>query len=84
MILEAIFSLLLFIPKLIFSLIPTISIEIPENVFAGVSGVIGVVAYLFPIGALLPILVLSLTLDSARIIMAIIVRIKSFIPGMGS
>ena len=84
MLVEAIFTLLLFIPNLLFSMLPTISLEIPGNIMSGVSGIFGAINYIFPVAALLPILIMSLALDGFRIIVAIVVRIKSFIPGMGS
>ena len=84
MLLEAVISLLLFIPNMILSMIPTIEINLPENIFSGVSGILGTVGYLFPVTALLPIIVVSIALDVARVVVAIIIRIKSFIPTMGA
>jgi hypothetical protein len=51
---------------------------------SGISEVFGMVSYLFPVAALLPIIIMSIALDTFRIIMAIVVRIKSFIPSMGA
>jgi hypothetical protein len=84
MILELIFGLLLFIPNLLLSLLPTISLELPANIVAGITPVFGAIAFFFPIAALLPIIIMSVALDSFKIIVAIVIRIKSFIPGMGS
>ena len=84
MLLEAIVGILLFIPNLLFSMLPTIEFTIPDNILSGVSDIFAMVGYFFPIAALLPILVMSLALDMFRIVVAIVVRIKSFIPGMGA
>jgi hypothetical protein len=70
--------------NLIISQLPTISVELPYNVLSTVSGIFGTLSYFFPIMELLPILVLNLAMDSFRIIMALIVRVKSFIPTMGA
>jgi hypothetical protein len=84
MIIEGVFSLLLFIPELLLSLLPTITIELPDNVLSGANSLFGAIGYIFPVAALLPIVVMSIALDSFRIIVAIVIRIKSFIPTMGS
>jgi hypothetical protein len=84
MIIEAIFTLLLFIPELILSLIPTVNIEIPDNIMDGANVMFGALGYFLPVTALLPIIIVSIGIDVARIVIAIIIRIKSFIPTMGA
>jgi hypothetical protein len=84
LIVEVIVTTILFIPELLLSLLPIIELEIPNNVLVGISEVLGAVAYIFPITALLPILIINLAMDMFRIIVALVVRIKSFIPTMGA
>jgi hypothetical protein len=83
MITEAILTVFLAIPKFIISVLPTVSVELPENVFDGLKGILNVVGYLIPIAALIPIIIVSFGMDCFKVVMALVVRIKSFIPGMG-
>lgn len=83
MIVEAFFNIFFFLPNLIISWLPGINIGIPDGVLDGLSDLFKGLGYFLPIGGLLPILIVSLTLDSFKIIMAIFVRLKSFIPFMG-
>ena len=80
MLLETIIELLIWLPELIISLIPDLEIEIPENLLSGISNIVDITGYLFPISALLPIIFLFIGIDVAQIVVAIILRIKSFIP----
>ena len=84
MLIEAVFSLLLFLPEFLLSLLPEVSIELPENVMEGAGTIFGAIGFFFPVAALLPIIIISISLDIFRIVMAIVVRIKSFIPTMGA
>lgn len=83
MITESILSVFLAIPRLLVSILPAIEAQLPENIFDGVSNLLYGVAFIIPVGALLPILLVSFSVDIFRVFMAIIVRIKSFIPTMG-
>jgi hypothetical protein len=42
------------------------------------------IGYVLPMGALMPILVASLAIDSFRFIWYVVIRVKSFIPLMGN
>lgn len=59
------------------------NLEIPEDVFNGLTGFLSNVAYIFPIKGLLTILIFSAVLDLFTANWALILRIKSFIPSMG-
>lgn len=83
MIVEAFFNIFFFLPNLIISWLPNLNIGIPEGVLNGLRDVFKGLGYFLPVNGLLPILITSLALDSFKIIMAIIVRLKSFIPFMG-
>jgi hypothetical protein len=83
MITEAILSIFLAIPRFIVSILPSVEAQLPDNVFAGMNTFLYGVAFILPVAALLPILIVSFSVDIFRVFMALAVRIKSFIPFMG-
>ena len=83
MITESILNAFMFIPALAISLLPTIPAIIPDTVFDNVNSIFYGIGYVFPIVALLPIFAISLSVDLFRVVFALIVRIKSFIPNLG-
>ena len=83
MITEAILSVFFAIPALIISILPTVEAQLPEDIFADFGSLLYGVAWVFPVSAVLPILTVSFGVDIFRIIMAVAVRGKSFIPTMG-
>jgi hypothetical protein len=83
MITEAIINVFLSIPRLLVSVLPTVDTQIPDGVFSGMTALLYGIAWALPLTALMPILIITFGLDIFRVIMAIIVRIKSFIPTMG-
>jgi hypothetical protein len=83
MLIELIMDLLMFLADTLISLIPTIDVDIPENVFDSLMDFIPIVAYLLPIPALVPIMVTLIGLDIAIIVVTIVIRVKKFIPGVG-
>jgi hypothetical protein len=84
MIIEAIITALLFIPNILIGLLPTITTEFPDGITEVVRGTFGVVSYFIPVAALVPIIVLYFSMDLFKVFMALVVRIKSFIPSMGA
>jgi hypothetical protein len=84
MITESILNIFMFIPRIIIGLLPTIPAKIPENVFSTVDNLLYGIGYVLPMTALAPIFIISFAIDGFRVIMAIIVRIKSFIPTLGT
>lgn len=84
MITEGILNILAFIPNALLNNMNGISISIPDNVFNGLDSIFNCLGFIFPISGLLMILTLSFTIKSFQIIWSIILRIKSFIPTMGS
>lgn len=64
--------------------LPFIDIDIPEGVFNILSATMGYIAYLTPIDQILIILGVDVSLNGFRLLMALIVRLKSFFPTMGS
>lgn len=86
MITELIINVFLFPVRLLLTLLSNygIDISIPDNVFNALSDIVSGVTYVFPIFALLPIFGVKLSLYIFKIVVAIIVRTKSFIPTMGS
>lgn len=86
MITDALISVLISPIWLLFELLslPVIgNLEIPNDVFNGISGFLANVAYILPVKDLLPILIVSAGLDHFTTIWSLILRIKSFIPTMG-
>ena len=84
MIIEAIFNTVFNVVDAIIFLLPSIGGEIPEGVTSATSSLFSGIGYVFPVIRLMPILLMSLSLDSFRFIMAIISRVKSFIPTWGN
>jgi len=84
MITDFIFSVLTAPLHLLLNLLPAVSIAIPNNVFTGFNSILGMLGFIFPVAGLLPILAISLSIKGFHIIWALIIRVKSFIPTMGS
>jgi hypothetical protein len=70
--------------NLIVSNMDTVELAIPDGVYSAMDLLFSDLGFLFPVKLLLPILVVSFTLGMARLIVAVVVRIKSFIPTMGN
>lgn len=70
--------------NLILNNINTVSLSIPSSVYSALDTLFSGIGYLFPVKYLMPILVVSGVFASLRLIVAVIVRIKSFIPTMGN
>lgn len=86
MITDAVISILISPIYLIFNLLslPVVgNLEIPADVFNGISGFLANVAYVLPVRSMLAILIFSSVLDHFTTIWALVLRIKSFIPTMG-
>lgn len=84
MITEFILNLLCFIPNTLLNNMSSLSISIPDNVFDGFNSILGSLGYIFPVKGLLIILGMSFSIKAFQIIWSLIIRIKSFIPTMGS
>lgn len=83
MITDFIINVFLALPMALLDLLPDIDISINDNVFYGIETFVCNVAYIFPIKALMPIIIISSSLINFDIIWSIILRLKSFIPTMG-
>lgn len=84
MITESILNIFLGIPELLIMLIPTTDIRLPTDILSGASSILQGIGYVVPIGALSPIFVTDFVLTNFKIIWALIIRVKSFIPTMGA
>lgn len=84
MITDAFINVLLALPVLLLKALPNFSISFDDSVFDTLSNILQLVAYIIPVGGLLPILVISFALTAFKISWAITLRIKSFIPTMGN
>lgn len=65
------------------NVIPSPNITIPVDVFSNMGDVFGAIGYIVPWKGLLPIFTISFSIVGFRILWAIILRIKSFIPTLG-
>lgn len=59
------------------------NIAIPDDAFEALKKILLNIGYIVPLSSLIPILVISFTLDHFTAIWALILRIKSFIPTFG-
>ena len=84
MLFQSIFDFIVqFITDLLTEL-PTLNVSIPPSIFDIVNTVFRCVGYFLPMGYLMPVILIYFSMDFIRIIVALIVRIKSFIPTMGA
>ena len=85
MIVETLISILLFIPKALMDNLSSVgAIAIPDSAFNWWDNTINMLTYVFPVYAVLPILVISFSIKAFQIAWAIVLRVKSFIPTMGA
>ena len=81
-----IINILMAVPYLLLSSMEGLnfSIELPSSFASTLNNISSGVGYVLPVTKLLPIFVVTVALYSFRIVWAVIIRIKSFIPTMGS
>lgn len=84
MITELILNVWLAPMKLALSGIGEVSISIPGNIYNYIHDILGLASYILPVQSIVTVLGISLTLTLTRIIIALVVRVKSFIPTMGA
>ncbi len=63
--------------------VSAIGFTIPVGVFNGLLLLSENLGYIFPVSSILPVFILKMLLRNSRIIWAMIIRVKSFIPTMG-
>lgn len=84
MIIDAIFSVILAVPNALLGALGSVSLSIPGGFIQGLGSVFSSINYFVPIRSLLPIVVIELAVIGFKIIWAIVLRVKSFIPSMGA
>ena len=85
MILDAIIGFIMVLPKMLLNSISSFeNLVIPDGVFDWFYEVFDTLTYVFPVWAILPILISSLSIKGIQIGWALLLRIKSFIPTMGA
>lgn len=84
MITDLIIMILISPAILLINMLPTISITLPENLVYSISNIFAGLGYFLPVGLILALLGIQIALMSSRILVALVVRIKSFIPTMGA
>jgi len=84
MIADILLGVLLALPNMLLDTLGALSLSIPTGFVSGLSSIFGSINYFVPITQLMPILVIEFAVVGFKIIWAIVVRVKSFIPTMGS
>lgn len=84
MITDFIINVLCALPNLLLDSMQNFNLEIPANIFNGFNSILNLLGFMFPVAGLLPILVISFGIKYFQIMWALLIRIKSFIPTMGS
>lgn len=69
---------------LLLDILPNVSVEIPSTAFDNIDSFFSLLGYVFPMTTLVTIIGIKISLKLAKITIALIVRIKSFIPTMGA
>lgn len=83
-IVDAFFNLLLAPIKLLISALPTIGVSMPDGVFEALTDTMAFIGYMLPVQTIITCFGIRLGMSAFRQTVAIIVRVKSFIPTMGS
>lgn len=84
MITDLILSFLLTLPLALLRSLPDVNLSFPTGVFDFIWTVSNSIAYIIPVRQLLPILYAEGALTTFRIAWSMLIRMKSFIPGMGA
>lgn len=69
---------------LLLEVLPSVSIIFPSDIFASMDSLFAGLGYIFPMTSICIIIMTKISLKLAKITIAVIVRIKSFIPTMGA
>lgn len=69
---------------LLLNLLPSVSVTIPSDIFTSMDSLFSSLGYILPMGTLCIIIASKITLKLAKITIAFVVRIKSFVPTMGA
>ena len=65
-------------------MLPTVAYNLPPGILDTSEMLFSNIGYVMPMSGLMPLFVFLIALNNFKLILAIIVRIKSFIPTMGS
>lgn len=84
MIMDAIINVVFLPVVALLALIPEVSITIPAGAFEAALGFFDTLGYMFPMGTIGMLLGMKYSLHFIRITIALVIRIKSFIPTMGA
>lgn len=84
MLIEYFFSTILYPVQQLLDMLPVIDFKLPEGVFDILTNIMAYISYFLPMDAVFAIIGIDLSLHAFRLGMAFIVRLKSFIVGLGS
>lgn len=83
MLTEIIINLFLKLFQGFISILPSLNFTIPDDIVDTIFNFFSGITYFFPIKALMPIFTFSLAVTGFKILYSLILRVKSFVPGMG-
>lgn len=69
---------------LLLDLLPSVSVTLPNDIFSSMDSLFSSLGFILPMTTLCIIISSKITLKLAKITIAFVVRIKSFIPTMGA
>ena len=69
---------------LLLDLLPSVSVTLPNDIFSSMDSLFSALGFILPMTTLCIIIASKITLKLAKITIAFVVRIKSFIPTMGA
>lgn len=72
--------------NIVYSLIgwlPDLSFSVPDGFKSAFFDFFNMVVYFFPIRLIIPIVIISFSYNSFKFIWKVVLRVKSFIPGLG-
>ncbi len=84
MITNAIISVFLAPTLLLLDLLPSVNVTIPDNAFDTMASAFDCIGFVLPVSTICAVIAFKFALKNAHIVMALVVRIKSFIPTMGA
>ena len=84
MITDVILFILIAPVLLIIAMLPTVSVSLPSNIVLTGSNIFAGLGYFLPMPLILSLIGIKYSLKLSRVAMALVIRIKSFIPTMGA
>lgn len=84
MIIDSILSFILSIPNALLDGLPDVDLSAVGSGMSYLNSILAYIGYFIPISELIPLMVIELAVIGFKIVWAIVLRVKSFIPTMGN